>query len=837
MDHGAMRRGGQPRSSIPAKRSAADAQEEAWVANEDRFVLKQAKKKAIIRARAGRADSIDLLAVTLRALDATRDGYDSDDDDGELPAVDPEGVFEGLDDIQLDELDKGIDTYLALEHSKSNRDFWNTMKVICKDRRRAAPGKLQTARGMSSVTPEIDRLLAPKTHEQLETLEKQVKAKLRSNDDIDVDYWENLLKSLSIYKAKARLRQVSKSVLGARLETLRQQQEQEASALRNEIRENLKTSSLAASEEQAPHAASPAVLDPEPLLRLTPEDKSLTSLEEDEFKQKLIQDRRRVLKLGYIPARHGTKTSGTDLALSSEPKRDDMSRVTSALYDREAARGFNDNEEAFNAEEDVSTGRPKWAETYRPRKPRYFNRVQMGYEWNKYNQTHYDHENLPPKVVQGYKFNIFYPDLVDTTKAPTFRIERENGRKRGESFAPAGAEDTCLIRFIAGPPYEDIAFRIVDKEWDYSAKRERGFRSSFDKHYTMSYAMTYNPQFDWWNQPVDNTHQLSIPQHCRSGSVHGSEHSLQQQECGSGFFAPAQVNDVYQSTQGVPNYWISDLPHLNEASMPFTSLPTQIMPENCTSQCISSASLPPAAFSKEILPIDQFLNNDLATFGCTSPTSFIDNQVLPLSDVPALEFENMSDEAAHGRRQWTDSPMPDEIDSLAGSGETDDSLENSDPCYAELLRQALMEKKDDHTMLLKDLYEWVRTHSSKAQDPSNKGWQNSVRHNLSMNAAFERVPPPNQEAGTKKTSYWRLTKHAVEHGISSTTRYRKDSKRKTQRNPNPAPIRVQAGAKGGQATRRSVRRQQMAASPLSNHSSSSEAARQRSLRRPHQLRQ
>jgi hypothetical protein len=162
------------------------------------------------------------------------------------------------------------------------------MKVICKDRRRAAPGKLQTARGMSSVTPEIDRLLAPKTHEQLETLEKQVKAKLRSNDDIDVDYWENLLKSLSIYKAKARLRQVSKSVLGARLETLRQQQEQEASALRNKIRESLKTSSLAASEEQAPHAASPAALDPEPLLRLNPEDKSLASLEEDEFKQKLV---------------------------------------------------------------------------------------------------------------------------------------------------------------------------------------------------------------------------------------------------------------------------------------------------------------------------------------------------------------------------------------------------------------------------------------------------------------------------------------------------------------------------------------------------------------------
>jgi hypothetical protein len=83
--------------------------------------------------------------------------------------------------------------------------------------------------------------------------------------------------------------------------------------------------------------------------------------------------------------------------------------------------------------------------------------------------------------VQGYKFNIFYPDLIDKTKAPTYRIERENGRKRGQTFAPAGEEDTCLIRFMSGPPYEDIAFRVVDKEWDFSAKRERGFRSSFDK--------------------------------------------------------------------------------------------------------------------------------------------------------------------------------------------------------------------------------------------------------------------------------------------------------------------------------------------------------------------
>jgi len=51
--------------------------------------------------------------------------------------------------------------------------------------------------------------------------------------------------------------------------------------------------------------------------------------------------------------------------------------------------------------------------------------VHTGYEWNKYNQTHYDHDNPPPKIVQGYKFNIFYPDLVDKSKAQTYNIEKD----------------------------------------------------------------------------------------------------------------------------------------------------------------------------------------------------------------------------------------------------------------------------------------------------------------------------------------------------------------------------------------------------------------------------
>ena len=34
-----------------------------------------------------------------------------------------------------------------------------------------------------------------------------------------------------------------------------------------------------------------------------------------------------------------------------------------------------------------------------------------------------------------------------------------------------------ILRISAGPPYEDIAFKIVNKEWEYVYKR--GFRCQF----------------------------------------------------------------------------------------------------------------------------------------------------------------------------------------------------------------------------------------------------------------------------------------------------------------------------------------------------------------------
>lgn len=144
----------------------------------------------------------------------------------------------------------------------------------------------------------------------------------------------------------------------------------------------------------------------------------------------------------------------------------DASESAEDAFVRRAREGMGNDEAQFSVEFPVTGKMYLWADKYRPRKPRFFNRVHTGFEWNKYNQTHYDFDNPPPKIVQGYKFNIFYPDLIDKRSTPQYFLEPSPENK-----------DFGILRFHAGPPYEDIAFKIVNREWEYSHRH--GFRCQF----------------------------------------------------------------------------------------------------------------------------------------------------------------------------------------------------------------------------------------------------------------------------------------------------------------------------------------------------------------------
>lgn len=60
------------------------------------------------------------------------------------------------------------------------------------------------------------------------------------------------------------------------------------------------------------------------------------------------------------------------------------------------------------------------------------------------------------------------------------------------------------------------------------------------------------------------------------------------------------------------------------------------------------------------------------------------------------------------------------------------NMQRVDEPYAKLIYRAFMSKAD-HQMSLQELYQWFRENTNKAVNEKT-GWQNSIRHNLSMNA-------------------------------------------------------------------------------------------------------
>lgn len=114
------------RPTIPSKRPAEE-QEAAWIADEDRFALEQAKKKAALRVKGGRGQPIDVLAVALVAMEPARStsGFEEETEGLEDLPIDPEGAFEGLSEDGLRELEKSIEGYEVLESSRNNKDYWS----------------------------------------------------------------------------------------------------------------------------------------------------------------------------------------------------------------------------------------------------------------------------------------------------------------------------------------------------------------------------------------------------------------------------------------------------------------------------------------------------------------------------------------------------------------------------------------------------------------------------------------------------------------------------------------------------------------------------------------
>lgn len=475
-----------------------------WEKQEDSFHLKQVKLRSKIRIEEGRAKPIDLLAKYINAQE----------DDLAIEMHEPYTYLNGLTIRDLEDLIVDIKVYSDLELGV-NADYWRDITIVTEDELKKLQKLDKDSRehagdrrdGMNqAVLQDVSSLFRGKTYNELIQLEDSIKSKIQNETGIDIDYWESLLGQLKAHMARARLRDRHKEILVQKLNRLKKQQgiqdedseesafdkrikerirkeEEQYEAKQRELKEKgiiedeesdeeimdafdkaakseeneeaneLELNSLAISDYQAGNY-SPILIRQDDL----PVDTFIITQKEDNKRMQL--KRAQVLGTGSVKPdeeEEFEKKAREKIAIGEE----ELSGDETSTSNNKPKEGKSSTQEVELAQQTYV-----WSDKYRPRKPKYYNRVHTGYDWNQYNKKHYDIDNPPPKTVQGYKLNIFYPDLIDKTKTPVYSVTPCKDNK-----------DFSVLRFHAGPPYEDVAFKIVSKEWDISHRH--GFRNQF----------------------------------------------------------------------------------------------------------------------------------------------------------------------------------------------------------------------------------------------------------------------------------------------------------------------------------------------------------------------
>lgn len=438
-------------------------QHEHWEQQEEGFILHQERHRSKIRIRDGRGKPIDFFVHYIDVFGMKTEDRGNLKEEVELTDLpeltNPCEWFNGLKLLDLEALESDISIYMNAD-CEENQQYWKDLLEITrneysklKELTESKSSDINTA-----ILPAVISLVEGKAISELDVLEDEMLDSLRSDDpSVDVPFYKSALSRLRAYRANLRLssnheknlEQNKGKILGDNSKGEREAQDfgQDKAAEEHDEQEDTYEKLREAcikDYEAGGYSPSKVHLDPK-----------ITCFDYNSEYELLVLHRNQV-----------SNASSLD-----EAKMVTMTSEERAFMDA-ASKGMNAQEESTFSCEAAVRGQDNraltysWSDKYQPRKPRYFNRVHTGFEWNKYNQTHYDIDNPPPKVVQGYKFNIFYPDLIDKSKAPTFTLTPCKDDK-----------DFCIIRFSSGPPYEDIAFRIVNREWNNSYKS--GYRCQF----------------------------------------------------------------------------------------------------------------------------------------------------------------------------------------------------------------------------------------------------------------------------------------------------------------------------------------------------------------------
>lgn len=140
-------------------------------------------------------------------------------------------------------------------------------------------------------------------------------------------------------------------------------------------------------------------------------------------------------------------------------------------------------------------------------------------------------------------------------------------------------------------------------------------------------------------------------------------------------------------------------------------------------------------------------------------SSISDNSVLGNSNSLGMgQFSSISNFHMFDKSNLSHSPSAASAVSLQNNLDQDLSREDAKDIkppysYATMITQAILSNPEG-VMSLSEIYGWISSHYAYYKY-SKTGWQNSIRHNLSLNKAFEKVPRRPNEPG--KGMKWQIS--------------------------------------------------------------------------------